>query len=53
MFQRLFERSADAIFLFDPSREVFVDCNQAAVDMMRASSRDQNVKRKPFGHSHW
>src|SRR5690242_9556308 len=31
MFQRLFERSADAIFLFDPAREVFVDCNQAAV----------------------
>jgi PAS domain S-box-containing protein len=41
MFQQLFERSADAIFLFDPAREVFVDCNQAAVEMMRASNKQQ------------
>src|SRR5215470_14556018 len=41
MFQQLFERSADAIFLFDPQREVFVDCNQAAVEMMRATSKEQ------------
>jgi PAS domain S-box-containing protein len=41
MFRQLFERSADAILLFDPSREVFVDCNQAAVEMMRATSKEQ------------
>src|SRR6185369_16962820 len=41
MFQQLFERSADAIFLFDPGREVFVDCNRAAVEMMRATSKEQ------------
>ena len=41
MFQQLFERSADAIFLFDPGREVFVDCNDAAVEMMRATSKEQ------------
>jgi PAS domain S-box-containing protein len=41
MFRQLFERSADAIFLFDPVREYFVDCNQAAVEMMRASSKEQ------------
>src|SRR5215470_6314308 len=41
MFQQLFERSADAIFLFDPQREFFVDCNQAAVEMMRATSKQQ------------
>src|SRR5262245_61154306 len=41
MFQQLFERSADAIFLFDPRREVFVDCNWAAVEMMGASSKQQ------------
>ena len=41
MFQQLFERSADAIFLFDPGREVFVDCNQAAVEMMGATSKEQ------------
>lgn len=40
MFQQLFERSADAIILSDPSREMFVDCNQAAVEMMRARSKD-------------
>jgi len=27
----LFERSADAIWLFDPKAGVFVDCNAAAV----------------------
>ena len=31
MFQLLFERSADAIWLFDPKANVFVDCNSAAV----------------------
>src|SRR4029077_973765 len=41
MFQKLFERSADAILLFDPAREVFVDCNQAAVEMMRATNKQQ------------
>jgi PAS domain S-box-containing protein len=41
MFQLLFERSGDGIFLFDPVRQVFVDCNEAAVQMMRATSRDQ------------
>ncbi len=41
MFRQLFERSADAIFLFDPRREVFVDCNAAAVELMRATSKEQ------------
>jgi hypothetical protein len=30
MFDLLFERSADAIWLLDPENVVFVDCNQAA-----------------------
>ena len=47
MFRQLFERSADAIFLFDPGREVFVDCNQAAVEMMRASSKKQLLMVHP------
>ena len=47
MFQLLFERSADAIFLFDPVRQVFVDCNHAAVTMMRASSREQLLLVNP------
>src|SRR5436190_2459312 len=47
MFQQLFERSADAIFLFDPGREVFVDCNFAAVEMMRASSKAELLMMHP------
>src|SRR6185369_1535892 len=47
MFQQLFERSADAIFLFDPGKEVFVDCNQAAVEMMRATSKEQLLLQHP------
>jgi PAS domain S-box-containing protein len=47
MFRQLFERSADAIFLFDAGREVFVDCNQAAVEMMRASSKQQLLMVHP------
>ena len=38
MFQLLFERSADAILLLDPQVGVFVDCNQAAVELLRAGS---------------
>src|SRR5689334_8623666 len=47
MFRQLFERSADAIFLFDPRRLVFVDCNQAAVEMMRATSKQQLLMVHP------
>src|SRR3954469_1943924 len=47
MFRQLFERSADAIFLFDPGREVFVDCNDAAVEMMRATSKQQLLMVHP------
>src|SRR5438094_1299927 len=47
MFRQLFERSADAMFLSDPRREIFVDCNQAAVEMMRASSKEQLLLMNP------
>src|SRR6266487_2856840 len=47
MFRQLFERSADAMFLSDPSREIFVDCNQAAVEMMRASNKQQLLLMNP------
>src|SRR5258706_197633 len=47
MFRQLFERSADAIFLFDPGREVFVDCNQAAIEMMRATGKQQLLMLHP------
>ena len=41
MFQLLFERSADAIWLFDPQAGVFVDCNAAAVELMRAGTKEK------------
>src|SRR6185503_13377862 len=47
MFRQLFDRSADAIFLIDPATEIFVDCNQAAVQMMRASSKDELLMSHP------
>jgi PAS domain S-box-containing protein len=47
MFQLLFERSADAILLLDPQVGVFVDCNQAAVELMRAGSKEQLLRMRP------
>src|SRR5436190_18472432 len=47
MFQLLFERSADAIFLFDPLAAVFVDCNPAAVALMRAGSKEELLQMRP------
>ena len=47
MFRQLFERSADAMFLSDPRREIFVDCNQAAVEMMRARSKERLLRMNP------
>ena len=38
-FRLLFEKSPDAMLLLDG--DVFVDCNQAAVEMMRCSSKEQ------------
>ena len=47
MFRLLFERSADAIVLFDPKAGVFVDCNQAAVELMRSGSKEALLQKKP------
>ncbi|HAV62061.1 MAG TPA: hypothetical protein DCY13_06815, partial [Verrucomicrobiales bacterium] len=47
MFQLLFERSADAIVLFDPDAGVFFDCNQAAVALMHATSKEQLLQLTP------
>jgi PAS domain S-box-containing protein len=47
MFRLLFERSADAIVLFDPKAAVFVDCNQAAVNLMRSGSKAALLQKKP------
>jgi PAS domain S-box-containing protein len=47
MFRLLFERSADAIVLFDPKAGVFVDCNEAAVRLMRSGSKTALLQKKP------
>ena len=47
MFELLFERSADAIWLFDPQAGVFVDCNQAAVDLLQAGCKQQLLGMRP------
>jgi len=47
MFQLLFERSADAILLFDPQAGVFVDCNWAAVELMRAGTKEKLLGARP------
>lgn len=47
MFQLLFERTADAIFLLDPQAGVFVDCNQAAVELMRAGTKEKLLRMRP------
>src|SRR5437773_12560920 len=47
MFQLLFERSADAIWLFDPKAGVFVDCNAAAVELMRAGTKEKLLGARP------
>jgi PAS domain S-box-containing protein len=47
MFQLLFERSADAIVLFDPQAGVFVDCNAAALALLRAASKEQLLNASP------
>jgi PAS domain S-box-containing protein len=44
-FRLLFERSADAMFLLDGKRSI--DCNNAAVEMMKCSSRDDLLDLHP------
>ena len=41
----VFERSRDAILLLDD--DVFMDCNQAAVDMLRANGKDELLSLSP------
>lgn len=45
-FSLLFEKSADAMLLLD--EDAFVDCNQAAVAMMRCSSKGQLLGLHPY-----
>jgi PAS domain S-box-containing protein len=44
-FRLLFERSADAMFLLDD--EKFIDCNRAAMDMMKCSDKEELLNLHP------
>ncbi|HEY9852885.1 MAG TPA: PAS domain S-box protein [Leptolyngbyaceae cyanobacterium] len=44
-FRALFEKSGDAILLLDG--DVFIDCNQAAVEMIRAKSKQDLLNLHP------
>src|SRR5205085_1120272 len=47
VFESFFERSVDAVWLFDPQAGVFVDCNQAAVNLIGAASKAQLLQATP------
>jgi PAS domain S-box-containing protein len=45
-FRLLFENSPDAMLLLDG--DAFVDCNQAAVEMMRCAGKEQLLALRPY-----
>jgi PAS domain S-box-containing protein len=47
VFESFFERSFDAVWLFDPEAGVFVDCNHAAVQLIGAESKEQLLQARP------
>ena len=50
VFESLFERSADAIWLFelhDHQTLVLVDCNQAAIELIGAENKQQLLRTRP------
>ncbi|HTL55884.1 MAG TPA: PAS domain-containing protein, partial [Candidatus Limnocylindrales bacterium] len=47
VFESLFERSADAIWLYDPEKGLLTDCNQAAVALMGAECKEQFIPARP------
>ncbi|MFC4159208.1 ATP-binding protein [Chitinimonas lacunae] len=46
-FRVLFEQSANAMLLFDPVDDCIVDCNRAAVQLLRLASRQQLIEGDP------
>src|ERR1044071_8486688 len=47
VFASFFERSVDAVWLLDPQAGLFVDCNQAAVELIGAESKQQLLNTRP------
>jgi PAS domain-containing protein len=46
MFHLLYERTADAVWLFDPGTAKVVDCNKAPAALMRCRSRVDLVGKR-------
>lgn len=44
---KLFEQSADATFIFDPERMIFIDCNQAAIKLLGFAAKEQLIGLSP------
>jgi PAS domain S-box-containing protein len=47
VFDSLFERSADAIWLYDPQSALLVDCNQAALELIGAENKKDLLPTSP------
>src|SRR5678815_4360028 len=47
VFESFFERSIDAVWLLDQQAGVFVDCNQAAVELIGAENKQQLMRTRP------
>jgi len=47
VFDSFFERTFDAVWLFDPQAGVFVDCNEAAVSLIGAKNKEQLLQTTP------
>src|SRR5262249_35794030 len=46
-FRLLFERSSDAIWILEPRVPMFIDCNQAAIEMIGAENKQQVLSLHP------
>src|SRR3954469_24951540 len=46
MFHLLFERTADAVWLFDPSTAQVMDCNHATVALMRCGQKEMLLGKR-------
>jgi diguanylate cyclase (GGDEF)-like protein/PAS domain S-box-containing protein len=46
-FRLMFERTADALLLLDTGTHQFIDCNQAAADMLRCTDKSEMLSLHP------
>ena len=46
-FRAMFDRTADALLLLEPKTGKFIDCNQATVDMLRCTDKNELLLLRP------